>query len=54
VQASFLMRIITERDMRAGLGGARGMRGSCRTGADGGQGVGLARACGTGLGGARD
>jgi hypothetical protein len=40
--------------MRTGLGGARGMHGPHRTGADGGQGAGLARACGTGPGGARD
>jgi hypothetical protein len=50
------MRIITERDMRAGLCGAQGMRGPHRTGEDGGRGAGLAwagwcaglaRACGT-------
>jgi hypothetical protein len=40
--------------MRTGLSGARGVRGPRRTGADGGQGAGLARACGTGAGGARD
>jgi hypothetical protein len=38
-QASFLVRIVTERDMRAGLGGARGMHGPRRT---------LARGHGTG------